>query len=709
MRRRRPQQDYYYDDYEEYENDYPEERLNRRRKPNRQRNRRPEYDDVDDYGGPRNYKPDDSYEDVRPAQRERNRNKDDLDDYEYERSSYERPRSGNRPSEGRRYKEEDRRSGSNDRRLSKDRRPSEDGHRSNKDEKDSHFNGRRSNFDAQQGGERRPHIENRRPVADKSRREHGERKRPHSERRPQYEDEEEDFDPPLPRKQIADAVEDDEEAYHPARFQPPEPKIGVVPKVRSASPVASIFSRPRAPPRINRPVPTNEKKKYEYASTNAPSAAAASPIHADEDQYDEEYDYEAEAPKLSPSKSPQKVETLAPSTSTPPRSKNEHRKPVEIDIESKSHSFESEELEDEVVNIGSRKKKNKSEEKVVRNPPKVPLETSRPNINTRAETRPAQTFEDEDEEFTDYTDVGTDKKKETPAEVHSPPRAGHKPVARPVLPSPQLKPLSLETEPIKPARPQQYRFPTPSATPPQIKSNYQVQQQEQSQDEPEREIYSLLDKELPSTLPEPSGFKPVGGYTRELHSETDNFRPSSVRVVKRPFLPSRGGSPYLPRGLKPVGVGITNADYSLANRLPSNIDQSHITGVLVQNSHPHERVNYNSNPQPVNIRPTQRPQETLRSSLDDIYNSDYDVTINDALNPTLKPISQSHESPVAFALSKYDRTNPYARSDTSHASSVFRSTAIQAPFYVQSRNRRPAQQTTQAIRSSQQYYDEYEY
>lgn len=590
----------------------------------------------------------------------------------------------------------------NERRSSKDRRPSVV---DDDDEKESHINDRRTSFDDRRGnlGERRPIVDDRRSNADdkkpnEPRRGLGERRRPYADRKPLYDDEEDDYDSPPPRKHIAHspAAADDAEEEMPVRYQPPEPKNGVVPKVRSTNPVASIFSKPRAPPRISRPVPSNEKKKYEYVSTKAPAAVPASY----EDQYDEEYDYEAEVPKAPLAKS-QKVETKVPKA-PPPKVKVEQRKPVQTDFESKSHSFESEELEEEVVNISSRNQNKKPEEKVPRNPSKIQPEISRAKSSeSKIEAKPAETFEDEDEEFAEYADVEPDQKEETESQEE------HKPAQKPDALPPQSKPLTLETEPNRSSRPQQYRFPTHAVSPPQPKPTYAAKQQSSrpAQSEPVRDVYSLFDKEQSSTLPEPSGFKPVG-YNREQYGETDNFRPS-VRVVKRPFLPSRGGSPYLPRGLKPVGVGISNVDY----RSPTNIDQSHITGVLVQSSQPHERVNYNSNQQTINIRPTHRPQETLRTSLDDIYNSDYDVTINDALNPTLKPISQSHETPVTYTLSKYDRSNPYARSDASHASSVFRSTSIQAPFYVQSRNRRPSQhqQEAQASRQSQQYYDDYDY
>jgi hypothetical protein len=70
----------------------------------------------------------------------------------------------------------------------------------------------------------------------------------------------------------------------------------------------------------------------------------------------------------------------------------------------------------------------------------------------------------------------------------------------------------------------------------------------------------------------------------------------AVRVVKRPFLPSRGGNPYKARGLQPVGI-------------VAEIQQ-------------------------------QQP-ETQKVTLEDLYNEEYDVDLNDALNPMLKPLTSS--------------------------------------------------------------------
>lgn len=86
---------------------------------------------------------------------------------------------------------------------------------------------------------------------------------------------------------------------------------------------------------------------------------------------------------------------------------------------------------------------------------------------------------------------------------------------------------------------------------------------------------------------------------------SDKEEKVAVRVIKRPFLPSRGGNPYKPRGLQPVGI------------LAQHADDEAMTASLTENT------------------------EDRKITLEDLYNEEYDVDLNDALNPMLKPLTSS--------------------------------------------------------------------
>lgn len=182
-----------------------------------------------------------------------------------------------------------------------------------------------------------------------------------------------------------------------------------------------------------------------------------------------------------------------------------------------------------------------------------------------------------------------------------------------------------------------------------------------------------------------------------------------VRVIKRPFLPSRGGNPYLPRGLKALGPSESGETTSAERNLGYSSSAEREVGY----SSSAENDNYGfapahiTDPEPFHPETTSTSTTTTetnpRAKLEEILSSDLDVTLNDALTPTLKPLVRS--SPIGFSV-KY---NPgyyepaIDRSDT-HLKQV---RAAATPFYQQ-------QSPASAIGSNSgpavgDFYSDYEY
>lgn len=150
-------------------------------------------------------------------------------------------------------------------------------------------------------------------------------------------------------------------------------------------------------------------------------------------------------------------------------------------------------------------------------------------------------------------------------------------------------------------------------------------------------------------------------------SDIESDQKMFVKIYKRPFLPSRGGNPYKPRGLSPVG--------------PASL-----THEAVDNTPP-------------------------RTTLDDIYNEEYDVELNDALNPNLKPLTSSRgisSYPASFSRADgYSSRQSIQRSDSISNTKFIPSEAITFPT-----SSTTTSTTTSAPSEAPQYaeeYEEYEY
>lgn len=505
LRRRRPV-DYYYDE-EEYDEEYYEERANRRRK-QRPRQRRPDFDD---------YEADTDRFSKKPYSRDRARDEDPEDD----RQTYERPRNRPRPNGNANRRKP---GATDDRRYQDERKPLS-------------------------SDDRRKPIDDSRSYSDAGK--PANRKRP-LDRRPNYDDYEDTKRKPS-RQQNEELAEE--------KRRPPSPVESTSEAVVVRPSGGSIYSVPRVPPRIRRPVPVNERDKFEYA-TQKPSSTTAFP---DEEYYD---DYEDEPPKAADDlKKPQ-----------PQSSFKDRPRPVTKDTQKplKSQDFEDEPSQ--------------------KSPYKRPAQLKQP------EPTEEENYEPKDERLSIRDRFN---------------QRGRKP--------------TIDQDTTRDYPREEYT--------PEDKDAYTVVEREPDRRKPIASRTAAKADVSPDFAENPDkrgGFKYDDDRTR-----------SAVRVAKRPFLPSRGGNPYAARGLQPVGQKSQIATDATPSELDVTLQSSQR---LSRPSSPLDEDDYADRYE--RPRATLPPQvESPQSTLDEIYNSEYDVTLNDALNPTLKSLTSSHLSPSGFSLS----------------------------------------------------------
>lgn len=625
VRRRRPQ-DYYYDE-EEYEDDYYEERTRRRK--NRPRNRRPYYED--------DYENDDRME-RRPADRYRDRERDrDADDEDYEDRRPLRTKSRNRNND-RRNGDDDRRVAYDDRRRDRDRRPvvDEDIRKPAIDEDRRSFVNEEEKRPLQSERRKRPSaaderkVPERRPVSDDRRSFSGDevKRRPSDDRsgsrRPYNDDRRFDYD------------DEEDEDYSPRRpDKRSRPQSDAVTVKPSGS---TIYDRPRAAPKINRPVPLNEKTKYSYVNpepSKKKSSTTPTPLNEPEPEYYDEYEDE-----------PKKPEPVVDKR----RTSDDGNRGRNGNIEDKRQSASSDVVyyDDVIVPKESLPQKQ------------IPGNVKKPDVLERVNSR------DNSELANRYNEKIRQPQRTT--------KPGYSDVSQRVS-----RPEYLDDEPAERPKSRQPNNPKPNTN---IYSNFK-------------------NKKQPAPAESRKPLAPVQN-NRDLESSPVDAPRPVTRVTKRPFLPSRGGNPYAARGLQPVGVA-KQAQTQQRQPLP-NIESERPAPF---------RIDVDSSPLDSRTSTVEPIGDIGVKSLDQLYDEEFDVTLNDALNPTLKPLTRSAPA-QSFFRNRYihqSADTEFVPFEPSYAPSEFRRAAVRPPSTFGTQQTQQPTVYVSRVRGppAQRYGYEYEY
>lgn len=153
--------------------------------------------------------------------------------------------------------------------------------------------------------------------------------------------------------------------------------------------------------------------------------------------------------------------------------------------------------------------------------------------------------------------------------------------------------------------------------------------------------------------------------TSTTQTPIEEIQQPLIRLVKRPFLPSRGGNPYSSRSLNPVGAqapsivdDVVGNDESIGSKQvskqpaqeavhfkPSAMILKSPTTVFTSDGGVQEEFQPQSDPR-LMITPPQKEPEKNPPNLKE---QDYDVTLNDALDPTMASLPNKGYNDYTYA------------------------------------------------------------
>ncbi|XP_015172430.1 PREDICTED: zinc finger CCCH domain-containing protein 13 [Polistes dominula] len=360
--------------------------------------------------------------------------------------------------------------------------------------------------------------------------------------------------------------------------------------VKPAAPITSVYSRPRAPPKIRRPVPLSEQDRYAYKSTSAQSTEEPRrrPVDLEDDYYDDELE------DVRPMRRPIR---RRPSYRERDRDRDfydvrerERDRPFRIryrededDIRPRKHPDRSRDRYYERERERDRSLERSRDRSVDRgkdlSAPRSldrdrvryqdadrierPYSSNRP-LEREKDNRPT-TDEKSRSSFRSKDLSDSTETSRRPISTTSTTCMPEMPVVHEVKPETKQMPVDRFERPERPTRPPQSHntnnnnngarvsfeekeenLDEKSIKPPPHYTIYQERDQEEEEEQDHRN--PQLQQHHASSYSDE--------YSSEYYDEPEDppIPPprTTVRIVKRPFLPSRGGVPN-PRGLSPVG------------------------------------------------------------------------------------------------------------------------------------------------------------